>query len=225
MRLSIIPLAVVFLLPACAMHGQQTMATLKQFRNFGAGQYQQTSQAYRDGQPFGQPVIDTHCAAPLTPQGMDYAKQVQAMAGPSCSTKVTIDTPKLAEWVETCNPGAMQSVIHSTFKRVDDRTLTMDTAMSMGGIEGTSTHTTLKYLGVCPAGMAPPAAPQIPAMGMPKLSAESCAQMPEMRQQAKEASAESCRGADFPPAMVARCEAAMKIMKDQVQQLEVMCKR
>jgi hypothetical protein len=208
---------------ACTLSAQQAGVTLQHFKNLPPGQYQQTSQAYRGGQPTGQPVVDTHCAAAPSSQNVDAMKQMQAMAGSSCSTKVNIDTPDQAQWLTTCNPGAMQTVIRSTFNRMDDRTITMETNMSIGGQQQTSSHSTLRYLGACPAGMAPPSAPQMPPVQ--RLSAADCAQLPEMRQQAKEATVESCRTTDLPAAYVARCEASVRILKEHMQRLETSCKR
>ena len=220
MRISNFSVVVAVTLCAFTLCAQQPPATLKNFKNLPPGQYQQISQAYRDGKPFGQPVTDTHCAAPLSPQGAQATQQMQAAVAPTCSTKVTIDTSNQGEWLQTCDPGVMQTLIRSTFKRVDDRTVTLDTNMTKGGQQLTNTHSTLKYLGACPAGTAQP---QLSTM--PKPSDEDCAQLPEMREQAKAATVESCHTADFPPAYVARCEASMKMLKQHMQQLETACKR
>lgn len=223
MRIPALPFMAALYLTACTLSAQQGLVIPQHFKSLPPGQYRQTSQAYRGGQPVGQPIVDTHCAISLSPQSVNAARQLQATAAPNCSMKLTIDTPTTAEWLQTCDPGVMQTLIRTTFKLVDDRTITTDMNMSIGGQDATSSHSTLKYLGACPAGMAPPAGPQMPTV--PKPSAEDCAQLPEMREQAKNATVESCRTSDLPPAYVARCEASMKILKEHMQQLEAMCKR
>ena len=208
-----------FALPGCTLFAQQAAAVLHQFKPLPPGLYEQTGQAYRDGKPIGQPVTDKHCGAETSPQAVDALKKMQAQIAPSCSMQVLQDTPIEAEWEQTCDPGVMQTVIHSTSRRVDDVTVTLDTDMTKGGQQLSHLHTTLKYMGICPAGMATP-----PVTAMPKPSAEDCAELPEMREQAKAVTIESCHNSDFPPSYVARCEASMKILKDHMQQLESACK-
>ena len=223
MRNSALSAVASVLLFASLLSAQQTVAKWQNFKGLPPGLLQQTSQAYRDGKPFGQTVVDTHCAASLTPQGVNAVKQLQATVAPTCSTKVTIDTPTEGESLQTCDPGAMQSVIRTTLTRLDDQTMKVEINMTKGGQQLTFSRSIVKYLGACPAGLASPTTSQTPAI--PRPSAEACAQLPEMREQAKSATVESCKSSDFPPEYVARCEASMKIMQQHMQQLEAACKR
>ncbi len=215
MRKSIYSAVALVALAGCALVGQQAVAVFHNFKPFSPGLLRQTSQGYREGKPFGQPVTDTHCGGFTSVQAANNIKQMQAGIAPNCSMKVVADTSTLAESVQTCDAGAQQTVIRSTQKRVDERTISINTVMSKGGQQFTEIRSTLSYEGACPAGMEAPA--------VPKASAEDCAALPEMREQAKTAS--SCHASNLPPEYVARCEASMKMLQGQMAQMEAMCKK
>ena len=123
---------------------QQTTAKWQSLEGLPLGLFQQASEACRDGKPFGQTVVDTHCAASLT-QRERAVMQMQATVAQTCSTKVTIDIPTKGESLQTCDPGAMQSVIRTTLKRVDDQIMTVEINMTKGGQQFTFARSTIKY--------------------------------------------------------------------------------
>ena len=211
-----------------AAQAQGGSYVLHNFQQHGAGQYRQESQGYVQGKPMGQPVTDTHCAAALAPQNAAEAKQMgnTAAAMSNCSTRVLVDTPTLATAQQTCNPGAMQTVILTTMRALDENTITMETAMTTGGQPGMTTRSKVTYLGACTAAQnaenARAAAAPMPAM--PKPSKAECAEMAEMKQQAQEAQSSNACSGDMPANIKARCEASMQIMQQRMKQMEALCK-
>ena len=211
-----------FLFMISTVSAQQSVIATKNFKSLPSGLIRQTTQGYVDEKATGQTVVDTHCSAPISTETVHASMAAQAHAGLKCSNKMTTDTSEKAEWIQICDQGAMQSEIRSSLTRVNDRTIVSETRVSRGGVQGIHTRSTVEYLGACPVGMAPPAAPQL--LAAPKLTAADCAQVVEMREQAKSATVESCSQGDLPPAYVARCEASMKSMQERMRQLESSCK-
>ena len=217
MRKYLYSFSAFLVLAGCALFAQQAVAIFHNFKYPQPGYYRQTGQGYRDGKPFGEPVTDTHCVGFTSGQNAENIKKMQATMLPNCSMKVVTDTTTMAESVQTCDPGSQQTVIRSTSRRVDDLTVTMETQMSKGGRQLSEMRSTLSYLGACPAGT------QAPAAG--KASAEDCAGLPQMREEAKTMTVESCHTAGVPAAYVARCEASAQMIRQKMEQLETMCKK
>ncbi len=195
--------------------GNAQAVQFKHFHHYPPGEYRQEGQGALNGTALSKPVVETRCAAPLSPQGYAAAKSLGDQAGAmnNCTVKILEDTPMVAEYVQTCNAGAAQTVIHTALHAVDDRTMKVDTNMTAAGRPTIESHSTSTYLGPCTAGPTGVAT-------VPKPSKEDCAQIAEMKQQAQE-SAGSC--AQVPAEYKARCEASLKVGQERVQQLVAMC--
>ncbi len=200
-----------------AATAQQGAVTFKQFKPYPKGQWQQTSQPYRNGAPVGSPITNTTCTSPLTPSAVAAIKNFGNSVAPQCTMRVLADTERTAEYEQVCETAAGTQVNHSTMHAIDDQTITSEVRMSIDGREFSEVRSTLHYQGVCTV---PEKGPVMPAM--PKPSAEDCAKVSEMRQQAEDG-ARSCTNmaaADRPP----NCEATMQRLLKNVEVLATACR-
>lgn len=205
----------VVLLPLAGAAAQQGATSFKHFHQYPTGQWQQQGQAYRNGAPFGQPISSTNCTGPMSPANAAAIKSLGNSAAVQCTTRVINDTERLAESEQTCDMGGGTQVNHMTMHAVDDKTIAIDVHATLGGREITDVRSTVRYQGSC----VPTPVSAMPAI--PKPSAEDCAQIAEIKQQAAE-SAKSCAAA--PASERAGCEAVMQRMTKQVEMLAASCR-
>lgn len=200
----------VFTVFALAAAAQQGVTTFKHFHQYPTGQWQQTGQGYRNGAPIGQPISSTNCTGPVSAATLAAIKDMGNSAAMQCTTRVLTDTERLVESEQTCAmPGKIQ-VNRLTMHAVDDKTIATEMHATLGGREIVDMRITVRYQGTCtpePVGAKP--------------SAEDCAQIAEMKQQAKDGTA-TC--SQVPAAQRAGCEAAVQRGVKQVEQLAAMCR-
>lgn len=162
---------------------QNAPEPLKNFKKYPNGEWLQESRRTDAAGSGAPPVTNKGCKSPADPKDILTASKVNNAFASFCNTVKITDTERVYEYEQTCKiNGTDSQVMRITGRAVDDKTMTVDTRLTVKGMPDTVTHTKLTYNGATCA-----------APARAKASAADCAQFAAM--QAESSSGEdSCAG-------------------------------
>ncbi len=200
---------VVLALPLAAQ--QPGGVTFHHFKRYPTGQWTEVLSGTRDGVSMGPPTTQTVCSGATDAATRDALMKMANSGASGCRTTVLTDTERVAAYDQVCPLGGSTQTMHITLNAVDDRTMTLDTRMTVPGQPVTVLHAVTTYGGPC--------TPQAEAANRP--SAEDCATLKESLAD-PEAASDLC--AQVPAASRGACQARLAAGRAAANALAARCR-